>query len=183
VVQENPILKGFPAFDLAQIEVARGPQGTLFGRNTPAGVVKFESVKPGRKLEGYGSLGIGTLGTTNLEGAATIPLSPTVSMRASRCSISAAATGWTTTSTPAPRRSSRATATVPCALQLLVAPGKDFSALFNLHARDLDGSARLFRANIIEPGSNDLVAGFDATRSPSMARTSPSSRPWAPTPG
>ena len=46
VVQENPILKGFPAFDLDRIEVLRGPQGTLFGRNTPAGVVKFESVRP-----------------------------------------------------------------------------------------------------------------------------------------
>src|SRR6185503_5330425 len=40
VVLENPILKGFPIFDLDQVEVFRGPQGTLFGRNTPAGVVK-----------------------------------------------------------------------------------------------------------------------------------------------
>jgi iron complex outermembrane receptor protein len=63
VVQENPILKGFPAFDLERIEVLRGPQGTLFGRNTPAGVVKFDSVKPGKKLEGYGSLSIGTYST------------------------------------------------------------------------------------------------------------------------
>ena len=46
VVQENPILKGFPVFDLEQVEVLRGPQGTLFGRNTPAGVVKFDSVRP-----------------------------------------------------------------------------------------------------------------------------------------
>ncbi len=42
VVQENPILKGFPAFDLAAVEVVAGPQGTLYGRNTPAGVVKFD---------------------------------------------------------------------------------------------------------------------------------------------
>ena len=46
VVQENPILKGFPVFDLEMVEVFRGPQGTLFGRNTPAGVVKFNSVRP-----------------------------------------------------------------------------------------------------------------------------------------
>ena len=43
VVLENPILKGFPLFDIDQVEVLRGPQGTLFGRNTPAGVVKFDS--------------------------------------------------------------------------------------------------------------------------------------------
>jgi iron complex outermembrane recepter protein len=46
VVLENPILKGFPVFDLDRIEVLRGPQGTLFGRNTPAGIVKFDSEKP-----------------------------------------------------------------------------------------------------------------------------------------
>src|SRR5712675_513501 len=43
IVQENPALKGFPIFDQADVEVLRGPQGTLFGRNSPAGVVKLES--------------------------------------------------------------------------------------------------------------------------------------------
>src|SRR5690349_20193075 len=46
-------------------------------------------------------------------------------------------------------------------LQLLYKPGDDFSALFNVHGRILKGSARLFRANMIQLGSNQLVQGFD----------------------
>ncbi|GAB4043230.1 MAG: TonB-dependent receptor [Rubrivivax sp.] len=160
VVQENPILKGFPAFDLEQIEVARGPQGTLFGRNTPAGVVKFESVKPGKKMEGYGSIGIGTLGTTNLEGAMTIPLSATVSTRLSV--LDQRRSDWVDNDYDAgPTQKLEGYRDSAVRAQLLYEPDKNFRALFNLHARDLDGSARLFRANIIEPGTNDLVAGFD----------------------
>ena len=37
----------------------------------------------------------------------------------------------------------------------------DFSALFNVHGRDMDGTATLFRANILKAGTNDLVDGFD----------------------
>src|SRR5512134_2046027 len=69
VVQENPILKGFPAFDLDMIEVFRGPQGTLFGRNTPAGVVKFNSVRPSRELGGYAQLSYAQDNSVNFEGA------------------------------------------------------------------------------------------------------------------
>jgi len=46
VVLENPVVKGMPLFDLDRVEVLRGPQGTLFGRNTPAGIVKFRSSTP-----------------------------------------------------------------------------------------------------------------------------------------
>src|SRR5690606_26368190 len=56
VVLENPILKGFPAFDLDQVELLRGPQGTLFGRNTPAGVVKFNSALPDEVFGGYAQI-------------------------------------------------------------------------------------------------------------------------------
>src|SRR5688572_29697966 len=73
VVQENPILKGFPIFDLDQIEVLRGPQGTLFGRNTPGGVVKFDSVRPASELGGYVNISDATYNTANLEGAVNIP--------------------------------------------------------------------------------------------------------------
>ncbi len=160
VVQENPILKGFPVFDLDQIEVLAGPQGTLFGRNTPGGVVKFDSAKPRNKFEGYGSLSYGSFNAINAEAAINVPLSDTVAARVSL--ISQNRDDWVDNTNPAgPTKEFEGYHDTAVRAQLLYAPHKDFSALFNLHARDLDGSARLFRANIIKPGSNDLIGGFD----------------------
>src|SRR4029079_12675870 len=66
VVLENPILKGFPVFDMDRVEVLRGPQGTLFGRNTPAGIVKFDTVKPGSG-NNYAKISYGSYSTINAE--------------------------------------------------------------------------------------------------------------------
>jgi iron complex outermembrane receptor protein len=160
VVQENPILKGFPVFDLDQIEVLRGPQGTLFGRNTPAGVVKFDSAKPTKKLEGYASLSYGSYGTANLEGAINVPLGEDWAARVSL--LHQRRSDWVENTYDAgPTQDLEGYRDSAVRAQLLYAPHQDFSALFNVHGRDLDGSARLFRANIIEPGTNNLVAGFD----------------------
>ena len=75
------MLKGFPVFDVDQVEVLRGPQGTLFGRNSPAGVIKFDSAKPVFKTEGYLSAGFGKDRVRNLDGAYNIPVSDTVAIR------------------------------------------------------------------------------------------------------
>ena len=69
VVYENPMLKGFPIFDVERIEVLRGPQGTLFGCNTPAGIVKIDSVKPSQDFDAYVKLGLGNLDVTDFEAA------------------------------------------------------------------------------------------------------------------
>ncbi|MCD0424071.1 TonB-dependent receptor [Rubrivivax sp. JA1024] len=160
VVQENAILKGFPAFDLERIEVLRGPQGTLFGRNTPAGVVKFDSVAPTQRFEGYGSLSYGRWNTTNLEGALNVPTSDSSALRVSV--LNQTRSDWVENTNPdGPTQDLEGYRDSAVRLQWKTQPTKDFSALFNLHARDFDGSARLFRANIIQAGSNDLVAGFD----------------------
>ena len=81
VVLESVYLKGFPLFDVQQLEVLRGPQGTLFGRNTPAGVVKIDTVKPSDAFTGFGSLTYGNLGSTRAEAAVTLPASDTLQVR------------------------------------------------------------------------------------------------------
>ena len=163
VVQENPILKGFPIFDMERIEVLNGPQGTLFGRNSPAGVVKFESAKPGKRFEGYGSIGVGRYSAVNLEGAVNVPLSEMLSLRVAAQSQNRS--DWVhNTRAGAPTQDYEGYHDNALRVQALLTPSKELSMLFNVHHRRLDGSARVFRANIIQPGTNSLVAGFDETR-------------------
>lgn len=160
VVLENPVLKGFPVFDMERVEVLRGPRGSLFGRNTPAGVIKFESVRPGHEPGGYLRGSYGRFDTVDLEaawGQSLIPgeLSSRVSGLYQRRddfvdnSFSGGEAGFEEFEEFAGR------------VQFLWEPRQDFSALLNLHGRILDGGSRLFRANIIERGSNHLVDGFD----------------------
>jgi iron complex outermembrane receptor protein len=164
VVQENPILKGFPMFDLERVEVLRGPQGTLFGRNAPAGVVKFESAKPDlKRFGGYGAVTLGRWSTLSAEGALNAPLSAESALRVSVQSQNR--DDWVDNTNPTgPTRSFEGYHDNAARVQLLMAPSSGLSVLANLHARDLDGSARVFRGNAIKPGTNDLVDNFDASR-------------------
>jgi iron complex outermembrane receptor protein len=161
VVQENPILKGFPAFDLEQIELLRGPQGTLFGRNTPAGVVKFESRKPTPDADGYGQISYGRYGTVQGEGAFGGPLGENWSARVS--GIYQHRDDWVDNAFTHKSDALEGYDEHALRMQLMYQPKDgDFTALFNVHERSLDGTARLFRANIIAPGSEGkLVDHFD----------------------
>jgi len=161
VVQENPLLKGFPIFDLARVEVLNGPQGSLFGRNTPAGVVKFDSVAPAiGDTDGYGSVSYATYSTVNVETAKSIPLGDQWAARVS--GLFQRRNNYVSNSNPdGPSQHNEGYDDGAVRLQLLYKPASNFSALFNVHARNLDGTARLFRANLIKPGSNDLVDSFN----------------------
>lgn len=164
VIQENALLKGFPIFDVDQIEVLAGPQGTLFGRNTPAGVVKFDSVKPTDRFEGYLNAGIGSYFTVNADGAINVPLSD---MLFARLSLSTQhRNDWVTNAAPnAPAgQKFEGYDDEAARFQLLFKPNSAISALFNVHTRQESGTARLFRANIIKPGTNDFANDFNRNR-------------------
>ena len=161
IVQENPALKGFPIFDQADVEVLRGPQGTLFGRNSPAGVVKLESAKPVLgQFSGSASVSDGTFNTADFDGMVNIPINDTMAFRAS--TQGQHRDNWVNApNAPPGNQHLEGYDDWAARLQLLYKPSDDFSALFNVHGRTLDGSARLFRANMIQLGSNDIVPGFN----------------------
>tara|TARA_R110001606_G_scaffold47570_1_gene121185 strand:- start:7174 stop:9522 length:2349 start_codon:yes stop_codon:yes gene_type:complete len=62
-----------PIFDLERVEVLRGPQGTLFGRNATGGLIHFVSAEPTEEFEGYAKAELSSFNTVNLQGAVSGP--------------------------------------------------------------------------------------------------------------
>ena len=79
IARPSAQLAGF--FDLEQVEVLRGPQGTTYGRGATAGVVNLVTRKPGDTLNGYGRLTVGNFAAKTFEGAVGGPVSDTVGAR------------------------------------------------------------------------------------------------------
>ena len=61
-------------FDVGQVEVLRGPQGTLYGRNATAGVVNLVSAKPTDHYEAMVSVDVGNYNNRRLEGMLNVPI-------------------------------------------------------------------------------------------------------------
>jgi iron complex outermembrane receptor protein len=70
----RPTSGNFGFLDVAQVEVLRGPQGTLFGRNTTGGALNITTVQPSGNLGGYIRAGVGNYGAKKIEGAVTLPI-------------------------------------------------------------------------------------------------------------
>ena len=68
-------------YDPERVEVIKGPQGTLFGRNATGGVIHFLSRKPENELGGYIDVGGGNEGTVRVEGALNAPISERAALR------------------------------------------------------------------------------------------------------
>ena len=75
VYRGNPAGSAIQLFDLERVEVLRGPQGTLYGRNTTGGLVHYVSRKPTEEFEANVSASIGTYSESILEGSMSGPIS------------------------------------------------------------------------------------------------------------
>jgi iron complex outermembrane receptor protein len=160
VVMENVVLKSFPIFDMEQVEVIRGPQGTLFGRNTTAGIVKFNSHRPEHETSGYAYGSYGTYGSRNVEAAVGGSLIPDV--LAGRMSVVyRGRDNWIDNGFKNEKNVMGEFTEMAGRVQLLWTPSENFSALFLVQARDLEGTSSIFRANVFDTGSNKLNQNYD----------------------
>lgn len=73
----------FEFFDTQRIEVLRGPQGTLYGRNATGGVLNIISNKPDDEFGGYAKLDLGNYSKRRLEGALNVPFGESAAGRLS----------------------------------------------------------------------------------------------------
>ncbi|MBY0342491.1 MAG: TonB-dependent receptor [Sphingomonadales bacterium] len=160
VVMENVTLKSFPIFDVERVEVLRGPQGTLFGRNTPAGIVKIDSIKPSHDTSVAASLSFASLDTIGLNGA--VGGSIVKDVLAFRASAQLQKRGdWIDNGFTDQQNVLGGYTDVAMRGQLLFTPTERASILAAVNFRDLNGSSTFFRANILGPGNNRLNANYD----------------------
>ncbi|NND66928.1 MAG: TonB-dependent receptor [Halioglobus sp.] len=68
-------------YDAERVEVLRGPQGTLYGRNTTAGVLNFITNKPNEEFGGDATLELGNYEHQKFKGAINIPITENISQR------------------------------------------------------------------------------------------------------
>ncbi|WP_136163198.1 TonB-dependent receptor [Sphingomonas flavalba] len=71
----------FALFDLQRAEILRGPQGTLFGRNSTGGLVNYVTARPTDTLEGFAKATYARFNELKLEAAINAPISDTLSAR------------------------------------------------------------------------------------------------------
>jgi iron complex outermembrane recepter protein len=159
VVMENVVLKSFPLFDMQNVEVIRGPQGTLFGRNTTAGIIKFNTVRPSHEPSGYAKASFATYDTVNLEGAIGGSLiDDKLAVRVS--ALKRDRDDWITNGYTGQKDMGDYSDSAARA-QLLWTPSDRFTALLSYQLRNLDGTSSIFRANVFTTGSNDLNQNYD----------------------
>lgn len=166
VVLEHVVLKSNPVFDMNQVEVLRGPQGSLFGRNTTAGIIKFDTIKPSQQWEGRAQASYGSYNTVTFDGGIGGPIvADKLAFRVSALYqrrddwVDNVYTGASADGTVSPKKDAMGGFEErDVRVQLLMTPTESLSMLTSFHARDYDGTSTIFHRAGLKKGSNSVAA-------------------------
>jgi iron complex outermembrane recepter protein len=117
-------MMAFDMFDIERIEVLKGPQGTLYGRNSTAGALNIITRKPQQEFDAYTTLGYGNYETLDFEAAVNVPLGDTAALRLSGKTIQQGEGYWESRRLPGATIGERDLGMGR--LQLAFAPGESF---------------------------------------------------------
>lgn len=125
---------GFLLFDVERVEILRGPQGTLFGRNATGGLVHYITVKPSQEINGYGRITYGRFqdqgaDRVKFQGAFGFPITDTLS---GRISVATHQGEGYITNRLSPESDLNNANDYAARLQLLFEPNEDVSFLANV---------------------------------------------------
>ncbi len=161
VAQSSPQTAGLFIFDNERIEVVRGPQNTLYGRNSTGGAVNYISKRPriGAGTNGYADLTLGDAGTANFEGAVGFDLGDTAAFRLSVQSLNNAGY-WKNLNFPGDRVGE--TSQHMFRAQVALEPRDNTKLLFNLHGGQRRGEQRPYKSHgLIDPVTGGTCTDID----------------------
>ena len=119
---------GFMLFDMERVEILRGPQGTLYGRNATGGLAHFVTNKPEQEFGGYGQVTVGEYDQVKFQGAVNGALTEGLS---ARLSVSTHHNSGYVENRVDPDNDLNNANDYAARAQLLFEPSEDFSLLLN----------------------------------------------------
>lgn len=156
----------FDLLDVQQIEVLRGPQGTLFGKNTAGGAINITTRRPDQEFGGYV---VGTLGSDDLYGgkfSVNVPLTDSI---ASRFSYGQQKRDGLIENTTFSDLNDKDYQTARFALAADL--GDRFSADYTFDWFDAEQTPNGWQPTLIEPGLDVVFPGVSETSDPGLDRT------------
>ncbi len=148
-----PSSQTFQTFDLSRIEVLKGPQGTLYGRNTNGGAINFVTNKPTDEFTGQFHIEYGSFQTFNLEAAVGGPIAPGLDGRVAF--VKNNSSGFFHNDLTG--NSENGTNNYAARVQIQAKPSSDLTVLLNVHGGQVDNRVTEYRhIGVLNPVDGSL---------------------------
>lgn len=147
----SDLFYGASLYDIKRIEILRGPQGTLFGRNTTGGLIHVITNNPGRQFGGYSSVTLGNYNTIDAQGAVNLPISNDLQMRFAFFTAQHSGYHTTTTGQSIDNRDTKS-----ARMKVAYEPTKHLKFLFSFQATHIGGAGGTDNIFVLPANANQL---------------------------